>query len=282
MCSTRPQRLHVRDDTGQTGALGDRDHFVDRRDHADAVVGLVTDVTGVTAAALGRGLGHLDDLGGGGVAAGRVIQAARQAERAGTHPVADEADHPRQLRRRGIAVGHAENLAPHRAVRDHQADVQADAVALVAGALGGEVDRTAAVRIDEHGGDALGQHWLAMLQVRGRQARAGVGMDVDEARRHEPARDVEHRRRRRRAEIADRGDAVGGDADVGAPRRGTAAIEHLAAAEQDVEALLRVGAGRPQHDDDGGGGGQCGAAPPETHVARNPCHWCQTSQRHRL
>ena len=81
---------------------------------------------------------------------------------------------------------------------DEQADVEADAVALIAGALRGEVDRSAAVGVDEHGGDALSQDGAAVLEFRGGEAGTGVRMDVDEARRDVRAAGVDDRGSRRR------------------------------------------------------------------------------------
>ena len=72
------------------------------------------------------------------------------------------------------------------------------------------------------------------------QAGAGVGVDVDEPGRDVAAGGVEHRGRRRRRQVADRGDAVAGDADVGAAGRAASAVDHLAAADEHVEAGLRA------------------------------------------
>ena len=66
-----------------------------------------------------------------------------------------------------------------------------------------------------------------------------MGVDVDEAGRDELAGDVDDSGSRRRRQVADGGDAIAGDADVGTPRRAAAAVEHLTATEQDVKAGLR-------------------------------------------
>ena len=72
------------------------------------------------------------------------------------------------------------------------ADVGADALLLVGGALRGEIDRAAAVGIDEHRGEALREQRLAVLQLLGRQPAAGVRVHVDEARRDVAIAGVDH------------------------------------------------------------------------------------------
>ena len=61
----------------------------------------------------------------------------------------------------------------------------------VAGALAVEIGRAAAVRIDQHGRDALREHRLAVLQLLGREPAARVRMDVDEARGRAPGRGID-------------------------------------------------------------------------------------------
>ena len=63
--------------------------------------------------------------------------------------------HARELVIGRRAIGEADHLLANRAVRHELADVHADAACLERLALRGEIDGTAAVRIDEDRGDAL-------------------------------------------------------------------------------------------------------------------------------
>ena len=137
---------------------------------------------------------------------------------------------------------------PDRAVRHEQPDVGADALLLVGGALRGEVDRPAAVGIDEHGGEALREQRLPVLQLFGREAAAGVRVDVDEARRDVAIGGVDHGLRRGvAAATPSRAMRSPRDADVGAIPGIAGAVEDAPVADQDVELLRRL-RGRDGHD----------------------------------
>ena len=115
------------------------------------------------------------------------------------------------------------------------ADVGADALLLVGRALRRQIDRAAAVGIDEHRGQALREQRLAVLQLLGRQPAAGVRVHVDEAGRDVAIAGVDHRLRGGAAERSHRANAIAGDADVGAVPGIAGAIEHAPVAYQDVE-----------------------------------------------
>ena len=161
--------------------LGDGDDFLHRCDDADGVVGFVADVAAVDAAELRRHPGHRDDFAGLRVRTRGVVEAARQPERAGAHALPHDVHHLRELLGVGIAIRHPHHRLANRSVRHHQADVETDALLVVARALRREIGRAAAIRIDEHGRDALREHRLPVLQFVGGQAAAGVRVDVDEA-----------------------------------------------------------------------------------------------------
>ena len=120
------------------------------------------------------------------------------------------------------------------------ADVGADALLLVGRALRGEIDRAAAVGIDEHRGQSLRQQRLAVLQLLGGEPAAGVRVHVDEARRDVAIAGIDHGLRRGVAERSHGANAIAGDADVGAIPGIAGAVEHAAVADQDVELLRRL------------------------------------------
>ena len=178
----RAERFHVTDDADQARFLGDRDDFLHRRDQADRVVALVTDMAAVDAAELRGHSREGDDLAGFRIGTRGIVQAARQSERACAHALPDQVHHLGDLLGVGVAIRHAHHRLAHRAVRNHQPDVEPDPLLAVARALVAEVRRTATVRIDEDRGDALGEHRLTVLEGLGGEARPGVRMHVDEAR----------------------------------------------------------------------------------------------------
>ena len=125
-------------------------------------------------------------------------------------------------------------------MRHELRDVGADVLLLVGGALRRQIDRAAAVGIDEHRRQALREQRLAVLQLLGRQPAAGVRVHVDEARRDVAIAGVDHRLGGGVAERSHRANAIAGDADVGAIPGIAGAVEHAAVANQDVELLRRL------------------------------------------
>jgi hypothetical protein len=97
---------------------------------------------------------------------------------------------------------------------DELYDVHADAQGAKRRPLRREVERTAAVRVDHHGRDALRKQRLRRVQSLAQQAFGRVRMDVDETGRHDLATGVEFARARPSAEIADRDDAPASDGDA--------------------------------------------------------------------
>ena len=86
---------------------------------------------------------------------------------------------------------------------------------------------------DDLGGDALAH--LALGLGIDRQGEVGMGLDVDEAGSDRESLRIDHLARGRIAEVCcDSGDAILTDADIGAPARLAAAVEHEPAADQEV------------------------------------------------
>ncbi len=112
------QRLDVADMRGQPALAADADRFVDRGGEANGVAALVADMAVIAAAALAGFLGQLDHFLGLGEALGSVEQTRGEAERAVAHGVGDEALHPVQLGRRGIAGILAHHHLAHRLETD--------------------------------------------------------------------------------------------------------------------------------------------------------------------
>ena len=88
------------------------------------------------------------------------------------------------------AIGEADHLLANRAVRHELPDVYADAARFERLALFGEIDGTAAVRIDEYRGDALRKERRRLAKT-SRQPLGAVGVHVDESGRNRQPRRVE-------------------------------------------------------------------------------------------
>ena len=160
----RPERLHVRHDAGQVAFFRDPNHFLYGADHADVVVGLVADVALVDTAHLADDLRHRDHFFGLRIAAGRVVQARRQADAPGFHAISGHRDHPVELGRGRCSIGHADDFATNGSMRNVQRDIHADASLLEAGALRPQIRRAAAVRVQRDRGDALRDQLARLLQ----------------------------------------------------------------------------------------------------------------------
>ncbi len=102
-------------------------------------------------------------------------------------------------------------------------------------ALRGEIDRSAAVRIDDERGDALRHDRLRLPQLGAGETLARVRVHVDEARRDVAVAGVDHRCRVRVREHAHRRDAAAADAEVRAHPWIAGAVEDTAVANHDVE-----------------------------------------------
>ena len=138
-------------------------------------------------------------------------------------------------------------------MRHELSDVGAEALSLVGRALRRQIDRAAAVRIDEHRGEPLREERLGVLRLLGREAAAGVGVDVDESRCDVAVGRVDRGLCRGVAERPHRRDAVAANANVGAVPGIAGAIEYPAVANQDVEllrCLCRDAGDGDEHDRD--------------------------------
>ena len=140
---------------------------------------------------------------------------------------------------------------PHRAVRHHQPDVQADAARLRSRRAG---------RRDRSGPPPSGLTSTVVmpcastgrpcLQSGGGQARAGVGMDVDEAGRDEAARGVDAPWSAVAAPRSPTARMRSPMTPTSARRGGSApAVQHLAATHAGRRTVPALGAGRPGDDD---------------------------------
>jgi hypothetical protein len=179
----------------------------------------------------------------------RVVAEARgHAEGSGAHPGVEPCLQGRGLcvRRMGIlalALVIAHHLAAQLPVRHEVGDVRPIGQRIDAGEPGldgrGTGGAAAAVPGDD-GGDALGQVVAVLVDRAGQGPAAGDAIDlvrvvveVDEARRHDPARDVELARAAPRHD-ADRDDPVAVDGHVAEPGQGKAAAVERAAAQHEV------------------------------------------------
>ena len=131
-------------------------------------------------------------------------------------------------------------------MRHEQTDVRPQALPAIAIALRLQVSRPAAIGIDENTCDALRQEGLALLERFGRETRASVRMDVDEAWcDSEPTR-INHARGAGFAETADGANAIASDADIRENPGVAVAVKDVAVADEQVEALGCLKAGKEQ------------------------------------
>ncbi len=78
----------------------------------------------------------------------------------------------------------------------------------------------------------------------GQQRRARLALHVDEAGRHGQAPGIDDAARLLGGEIPDRHDAIADHAHIGAPRRLAGAVDHVAAAHDQIEATRALFAAR--------------------------------------
>ena len=244
---------------GNVGALGHREHLVER---GDDLVRLGTLVRDVDAAMLPRDLRELDNLVGRRESPRHVLQRCAHPESALLHRLRHQRFHLIDFSGGGGALRLADHVAPQAARADKRADVERGAVALEPRevfAERAEVERhLEAVELrlrgfrerivqrrdrrsfaGDLGGDALGD--LAGGARVGQHVELRLAEHVDEARRDDEVGGIDAGLRLAAIEPADRGDAIAGDADVGAIPRRAAAIDHAAIGDQQIE---RVNSGR--------------------------------------
>ena len=162
------------DDADQVTLLRDADHFLDRRDHADVVVTLVADVARIHTTELPRDRGERDHFFSLGITARRVEEPARETVGALLHRAPHERAHLLELLSRRRAILAADHASAHAAVTDQQRDVRSDAALLEFEPLCGEVDGTAAVRVDDDRRHTLRKNRLCLSKLRSAQAFAGM------------------------------------------------------------------------------------------------------------
>ena len=124
---------------------------------------------------------------------------------------------------------------PERGPRDVEAEIALPREQLALHLAGERAHRGALAEHFER--DALAQ--IALGIGVGEQGFAGPRQRVDEARRDGETAGIESLSGATRAQVADGGDAIRSDADVGNDRRGAATVVDGAAANQQVEACVR-------------------------------------------
>ena len=255
------QHLHVADHAGDPGLPGDGDHLVDGRQHPHVIAGLVADVAGVDGLGIGgRRPRHRHLLGGVGVFSGHVEGPCRQPESASVHRLTHQLLHAGDVVRRSLAVVQAHDFGAQGPMADKRHDIDAGADRPDPRQLRPDVGWSAAVRIDHHGGDPLVEGRQSRGELGGLDLWPGVGMDVDQARGDEPAPRIDHTGGRGRGgNFPHLDDAVAPDPHVGGAARHACAIEHHAAANEQVE-VPGLGAGRGAHRQGQAGAGDGGPA----------------------
>ena len=118
---------------------------------------------------------------------------------------------------------------------DEQRDVRPDTAPLELGALLREVDRAAAVRVDDDRRHALRDDRLRLAEILARQHLSGMGVDVDEPGRDDSPFRIDRADRRRGIESADCHNASRTHTDAHLSRWTTGAVEHPTVHNQDIE-----------------------------------------------
>ncbi len=166
-----------------------------------------------------------------------VIETRRHAPRALAQPVRNQRAHARDLVGRGAPIGVADDVDPRGVEADVAADVHRETGHGERAHLLRDVERSAAVGVEDLGGHALREHVHRGRQRVGRR----VTMNVDEAGRHEQAARVDRAWPRwpsSRSPIAAMKPFA--NPDIGVVARVAAAVDHRAVANDDVE-RLRLG-----------------------------------------
>ena len=235
---TRSERLDVRHAGPHAGLAGDGDHLVDRRHEPDRVVGLVPYVARVDAAVCGHHLAELDHLLDVGVAAGRIEKPGREPERSLLHRLARERPHPVELLGGRRPVILADDGATDRPVAGQLRDVDPQTVPQQGITLRGQIHRPATVRVDEHGGDALGEQRVRPTQRLGGEPACRMRVRIDETGRHPRPIGIDDAARARAVDEADGGDAAIADRHVGAIPRVPGAVDDEAVGDHERVGLL--------------------------------------------
>ena len=169
--------LDVRDLHRQSSFAADADRL---RNRIHDALFLVARMRHVEAASRCRHLGERDELFGGGIEAGVVLEPARQAEGAAFHSARHLLGHDGDLALGGLApIVVAHGASAQRPVADHGADVDRRGDLLDAGQIVVDWPGGAAVGADDHGGHAL-SHLRGGSGV-AREAVGRVVVDVDKA-----------------------------------------------------------------------------------------------------
>ena len=131
-----------------------------------------------------------------------VVETGRHAPRALAQPVRNQRAHARDLVGGRASIGVADDVDPGGVEADVAADVHRETGHGQRAHLLRDVERSAAVGVEDLGGHALREH-----VDRGRQRiRRRMTMNVDEAGRHEQAARIDVRGRGGVVQVADRGD----------------------------------------------------------------------------
>ena len=234
------ERFDVRDVHGNLRFAADANDLVDRADQSDRVGALVAKMR-VVDAALRRGdLRELDHLFGRRVAAGRVVEPGRHADRAIVHRAQHDGAHRVHLRRRRGGGRGSNDGAAHRSLADVDGGVRPDAVLRPPVELLADVDRTAAVVVRDDGGDAL--HEIRQVRARSaafeRSPAVWVCGSMNPGATTSPFASIVRPAVTRPPRIADEHDPIAADADVRRPRRAAAPVDDRSAANQHVDLLL--------------------------------------------
>jgi hypothetical protein len=127
-------------------------------------------------------------------------------------------------------------------MRDHQRDVDSEAVLQQPPSLGSEISAATSVGINEDSRDALGEKRSRAAELAPGERAAGVRVRVDEARGYIQTLDVDDSGRGCSAKVANGGDPISADSHVSQHPRVAGAVENPTVPKEKVE--CSTGSGR--------------------------------------
>jgi hypothetical protein len=247
------RELHMHDLHMNPRRAPDGDRLVERVEHR---VRLVAQMGEIAPAFRLHDLRQRDHLVGGGKSAGRREKAGRETIRSRVERLGQKRRHCLEFLARGVAIGEAHDHQPQCVVADQRHDIggsRRKAVEVIGKALIDEAEPRRARReviaqqgrfarqhrragiaamADDFGGDALAD--LALRLGIERQGPVGMRLDVDKARRDHQAARIDHPRRLACDLRRDRGNAAIHDGDIGRHGGRAAAVDDIAAANDNV------------------------------------------------
>ena len=236
----------MRDVHGQAGLAADGNGFVNRGEHAGA---LVAHMGGIMAPVPRRHAGQGDELLFLGIGARVVVEPGGETPGALLHASVDQLLHAFQLLGRGRAIRVAHDLGAQGIMRHLVDHIGAGMNGLEPAEVGCHIERPAAAVAGDDRGDAL--HEIAKVRAPGglrQRGNAGIAMrvQIDEAGGNHQAFAVDDPRLPGRGELTDAGDTLALDGQVPDLTRLAGAVMKRCPANDEIGLDRRIGRSRQQ------------------------------------